>query len=207
MKKLSLLVLLLFFVSCKQDKSLQNSEIKKDTLKTKSFTNFDKKTNKETTEVLDFFLKNKTDALKHVKYIYYKSEYFNYKENKKDIPGHMKYSNYFVLNDYETTMHQIENIKKDEKIPHLFSYKQIYIDRFEKKYKVNPEEYWQKYEKVFGKNGFATMSKPLFSKNLRFAYIEISIHCGELCGEGLHYFLEKKENNWVIIEKGCDWVS
>ena len=208
MKKLSLLAMLIFFVSCKQEEqSLQNSDNKKDSLKTKSFSIFNRNTTKETAEVLDFFLSNKIDVLKHVKLIYYKSQYFNYKENKKDIPSHMKYSSHFLLNDYETIMYQIENIKNNEKIPHLFSYKQIYIDQFERKYKVKKGEFWEKYEKVFGNNAFVVISKPLFSENLRYAYIEISISCGELCGEGFHYFLEKKDEKWVIIEKESDWVS
>ena len=97
MKKLSILILVLLFVSCKQDdKSLQ----KEDSAKHKTSITCNIETTKETNEVLDFFLKNKIGPLEHVKMVNYDSQYSNHKNIKKYIPMYLENSKYFHLNDY-----------------------------------------------------------------------------------------------------------
>ena len=72
--------------------------------------------------------------------------------------------------------------------------------------KTGLEQYWEKVYKEYG-SGYATFSKPLFSKDYKMAVVAYGNHCGGLCGGGATYILQKGQNGWQIVEVFYNWIS
>ena len=54
---------------------------------------------------------------------------------------------------------------------------------------------------------FYNLSIPILSANNTKAYIELTLVCSGLCGEGYKIYLEKKNGKWIIVKRKLDWVS
>jgi hypothetical protein len=55
-------------------------------------------------------------------------------------------------------------------------------------------------KKYYHKNAICYLSKPLLSKNKKFAIAEYFISCGSLCGNGATVLMKKKKDKWIIIK-------
>jgi hypothetical protein len=52
-----------------------------------------------------------------------------------------------------------------------------------------------------------SMSVPIFSKDLKKAYVVVNENCYGLCGSGGFYLLEKINNKWTIVDYQMLWIS
>jgi hypothetical protein len=71
-------------------------------------------------------------------------------------------------------------------------------------YLTTPEQ--EKLKKGPG-NSYYDMSVPIFSKDLKKAYVEVNDNCKGLCGSGGYYLLEKIKNKWTIVDYHVLWIS
>lgn len=56
-------------------------------------------------------------------------------------------------------------------------------------------------------SSFLQFSSPIISKDGTKMLFDLEYHCGGLCGYGMTYLLELKNNKWRIIYKSRTWIS
>jgi hypothetical protein len=69
-----------------------------------------------------------------------------------------------------------------------------------------PLDYWKK-RRGQENAGVVGFSSVYFDAQKQRACVYATYWCGELCGDGTIYFLEKKDGQWSIIGSRCMWVS
>jgi hypothetical protein len=68
------------------------------------------------------------------------------------------------------------------------------------------QRFWERIYKEYGR-GILTVSRPVFDKNFKKAYIRIGNSCGSLCGGGVDVLLEKFDGKWRVVETLGGWDS
>lgn len=69
------------------------------------------------------------------------------------------------------------------------------------------EDLWKKYQKKYGKVGFYSLSKPLFSVDRKKLIIQLGYHCGALCGGGETSIFVWNGKQWIKVKELEHWVS
>jgi hypothetical protein len=81
------------------------------------------------------------------------------------------------------------------------------------KSKIRPSEKYKLVDKLyktrneFKEVGIVSFSKISFNNSKDKACVYVSLVCGQLCGDGKVYFLEKKEGKWNILDYEGLWIS
>ena len=70
---------------------------------------------------------------------------------------------------------------------------------------------WEGFNKAFPESGaFIDLSAVGFNADKTIAVVSKGGWCGELCGEGAYYIMQKKQGKWVPVDwrgERCSWVS
>ncbi len=81
------------------------------------------------------------------------------------------------------------------------------------KSKIRPSENYKIVDKLcktqneFKEVGIVSFSRISFNNSKDKACVYVSLVCGQLCGDGKVYFLEKKEEKWNILDYVGLWIS
>lgn len=73
--------------------------------------------------------------------------------------------------------------------------------------KLDQEDFWKEYHRKFGKEGFGSISLPLFSKDYKTVIIKYSRTEGRLNAGGGTFILKKIGSNWVKVMCLDGWIS
>jgi len=65
---------------------------------------------------------------------------------------------------------------------------------------------WLRFYEEIG-YGFMTFSPPVFFSDYQYALIYASENCGFLCGSGTWYVLKREDDQWIIVNRQCNWIS
>ena len=57
------------------------------------------------------------------------------------------------------------------------------------------------------KNGYCSITKPIFNEAFDLAYVSVGMVCGSLCGGGEERIYEYKNGKWTIKEILGSWIS
>ena len=90
--------------------------------------------------------------------------------------------------------------EKVKQSPHKIYYSSMYLKP------DNGAFDWDKFKKD-GHGCYVALSIPIFNTERNKAVIKTSSVCHENAGAGYTYWLEKKENKWIIVGKWQDWIS
>ena len=66
---------------------------------------------------------------------------------------------------------------------------------------------WERFNKLFGADGYWVYSVPLFSKDKTTCVVRYSNYCGERCGAGYIYYYKKIAGKWKVVYHYRTWVS
>ena len=82
---------------------------------------------------------------------------------------------------------------------------------FESLHSFIQKEGWDAFHKKHPESrGFIDLSAVGFNPDKTVAVVSVGKWCGDLCGEGYYYVLQKKEGKWIPLDwKGqkCSWIS
>ncbi len=56
------------------------------------------------------------------------------------------------------------------------------------------------------KNGYLSISKPVFNETFDLAFVQTAVNCGPLCGGGEVIIYEFNNGNWFVRDKLSGWV-
>jgi len=115
---------------------------------------------------------------------------------------------YLNIDDSSAMMTQARDLSKlifdTSKINMKLIKKEIIDTVYDKSGKSN---FWEKLNTVINSYNVIFISKPLFNVKATKVYFQIDYFCGGLCGYGMIYLCEKRNNKWQIIYKVESWIS
>ncbi|UMB61196.1 hypothetical protein MHL31_03090 [Lutibacter sp. A80] len=80
------------------------------------------------------------------------------------------------------------------------------FEKFEKKSKSGEFQFWDLLN-TNCKDGYCSISKPIFNETFDLAYVQIGTVCGWLCGGGEERIYEFVNGKWIEKESLGSWVS
>lgn len=106
----------------------------------------------------------------------------------------------YMSNQYDSTKHfTLDSLKVNKR---TLTYSQLFP--LFKKFGADSTYRILKEKKI---RSFIQFSIPLLSKDENKMILETGMHCGDLCGGGRFFLLEKRNEKWKIIYEGITWVS
>ncbi|WP_255592866.1 hypothetical protein [Marixanthomonas sp. SCSIO 43207] len=93
-----------------------------------------------------------------------------------------------------------------ELVPNKNILTQKQFEEFEKKSKKGEFRFWDWLDNNC-KNGYCSISKPIFNETYDLAYVQIGTVCGGLCGGGEERIYEFVNGKWIEKESISSWVS
>lgn len=192
MKKIFYLILILHFVSCKQ-----NSKDNKNLVP-----------NDEVYGIINYILKNDLQE-KDSKYNYL-SEEFPLENPNNQYFGIEEMDTIFSKKDIEFMKLQMDN-RYHFRIENSLIQDRTVIsfDSLNKLFKENErsEKFWERFEKKYKAKKFSAISLPIFSVDYKTVLISFGNHCGSLCGSGKTVIYKKVNGKWKQIKTISFWVS
>ena len=183
MKKLALILLAIFFISCNK-----KTELKKELV-----------SEKEIYEVLNTVLipYEKDNIPLDSNYVSY-DQIDVFEMIKHDSLLSVKINSAFSKNDIKFINEQRKNIKKFELKQSLLS--NIVVIPMDTINKFLKNNFWSKYYQKYGHRGYNEISLPLFSIDKNVVLMSISYNCGSLCGGGSVWIFKKVNGKWQFYK-------
>lgn len=201
MKKTVFVIISLILISCKQESIKQHQELKKDLVNEKL-----------SYEVINHILESiPKDERSFSNYLSCDNEQIPHAESKSnDYLGISKMDTLFSKLDVKYIIEQ-NNERRNFSLNQNFIKSKTILPN-EKLRELREQSYirnnfWKNYSKVYGKKGYYTVSKPLFSLNKEIVIISTGHRCGELCGGGSTIILKKINGKWKFIGELLNWQS
>lgn len=201
MKKIIYIILAIFLISCKQKPKELKQELKKVLI-----------SEKLTYEVINYIIESTPKEEGFISnYLVYDNFPMSDEEIKSnDFMGISKMDTLFSKIDVKYILEQNKNrmnfslkqslIKNKTIIPNK-KLVEFYIE------KNGVKNFWENYRKIYGDQGFYSISQPLFSIDKKTVIISKGFHCGSLCGWGSTIILKKNNGKWKIISVLESWQS
>jgi hypothetical protein len=99
-----------------------------------------------------------------------------------------------------------ETVLIEKKFPTKKKYQVITRKEIEKffNWKLDWKGFYKQYP---NSGGIYSFSRVGFNKDGTQAYLSAGLSCGELCGQGKQYFLQKKDGEWIVVKEQGTWIS
>tara|TARA_B100000949_G_C14186413_1_gene409776 strand:+ start:362 stop:895 length:534 start_codon:yes stop_codon:yes gene_type:complete len=108
---------------------------------------------------------------------------------------------------YKTQKHLYKQFKlTTDLVPDKNILTQKQFEGFENKSENGGFQFWD-WLRTNCKNGYCSISKPIFNKTYDLAYVQIGTICGELCGSGEERIYELVNGKWIVKESLGVWIS
>ncbi|MFY0675267.1 MAG: hypothetical protein JXQ87_17865 [Bacteroidia bacterium] len=79
--------------------------------------------------------------------------------------------------------------------------------KIEKSFREDVDEGWTKFKNDGNKGCICCLSVPIFSKDFKKVFVEVSFQCAPLTGYGEILVFKWKNNKWTLFQKCPTWMS